>query len=127
MVWIIQFRLTLDCGHRDRAQVLAHVHNAQIEIAKGRGRRRAMDQCNDRDLLRCFTLHPSRGRHHRAEAIECRDTGAAILRAEILSRIQGNVGAIAFSRTGDPKVGKFEDAVVLKRFGDVPNDMTMLF
>jgi hypothetical protein len=27
------------------------------------------------------------------EAIECRNAGAAILRAEILSRIQGNVGA----------------------------------
>jgi hypothetical protein len=61
------------------------------------------------------------------EATECRNTGAAILRAEILSRIQGNVGAIAFSRTGDPDMGKFEDAVVLKRFGDVPSDMTMLF
>jgi hypothetical protein len=54
-------------------------------------------------------------------------TCAAILRAEILSRIQGNVGAIAFSRTGDPDVGKFEDAMVLKRFGDVPSGMTMLF
>jgi hypothetical protein len=61
------------------------------------------------------------------EAIECRDTGAAILRAEILSRIQGNVGVVAFSRTGDPDTGKFEEALVLKRFGDVPNDMTMLF
>jgi hypothetical protein len=61
------------------------------------------------------------------EAIECRNTGAAILRAEILSRIQGNVGAIAFSRSGDPDVSKFEDLVVLRRFGDVPSDMTMLF
>jgi hypothetical protein len=61
------------------------------------------------------------------EATECRNTGAAILRAEILSRIQGNVGAIAFSRTGDPDVGKFEDAVVLKKFGEVPTDLTMLF
>jgi hypothetical protein len=61
------------------------------------------------------------------EAIECRNAGAAILRAEILSRIQGNVGAIAFSRTGDPDGGKFEDAVVLKKFGEVPTDLTMLF
>ena len=61
------------------------------------------------------------------EAIECRHAGAAILGAEILSRIQGNVGAIAFSRTGDPDVGKFEDAVVLKKFGEVPTDLTMLF
>jgi hypothetical protein len=61
------------------------------------------------------------------EAIECRNAAAAILRAEILSRIQGNVGAIAFSRTGDPDAGKFEDAVVLKKFGEVPTDLTMLF
>jgi hypothetical protein len=61
------------------------------------------------------------------EAIECRNAGAAILRAEILSRIQGNVGAIAFSRTGDPDVAKFEDGVLLKKFGEVPTDLTMLF
>jgi hypothetical protein len=60
------------------------------------------------------------------EAIECRNAGAAILRAKILSRVQGNVGAIV-SETGGPDVGKFEDAVALKRFGDVPSDMTMLF
>jgi hypothetical protein len=41
--------------------------------------------------------------------------GTAILRAEVLSRIRGNVGAVAFSRTGDPDVGVFEDAVVLKQ------------
>ena len=60
------------------------------------------------------------------EAVECRNAGAAILRAKILSRVQGNVGAIV-SETGGPDVGKFEDAVALKRFGDVPSDMTMLF
>ena len=59
------------------------------------------------------------------EAIECLNAGAAILRAEILSRIHGNVGAIAFSRTGDPDVGVFDDAVVLKRFGEAPTDLTI--
>jgi hypothetical protein len=49
------------------------------------------------------------------------------LRAEVLSRIPGNVGAVAFSRTGDPDVGKFEDAVGLKTFGELPSDLTMLF
>ena len=29
-------------------------------------------------------------------------------------------GAVAFSRTGDPSTGEFEDAVVLREFGDVP-------
>jgi hypothetical protein len=61
------------------------------------------------------------------EAVECRNAGAAILKAEILARIQGNIGAIAFSRTGDPNVGKFENAVVLKTFGELPSDLTMLF
>jgi hypothetical protein len=61
------------------------------------------------------------------EAVECPSAGTAILRAEALSRIRGNVGAVAFSRTGDPDVGVFEDAVVLKKFGEVPGDLTMLF
>jgi hypothetical protein len=29
-------------------------------------------------------------------------------------------GAVAFKRAGDPNVGEFSDAVVLKKFGDVP-------
>ena len=62
-----------------------------------------------------------------SEAIECLNAAAAILQAEILSQAAGNVGAIAFSRTGDPDVGKFEDAVVLKTFGDLSVDLTMLF
>jgi hypothetical protein len=45
----------------------------------------------------------------------------------VLSRIRGNVGAVAFGRTGDPDVGVFDDAVVLKKFGEVPTDLTMLF
>ena len=31
--------------------------------------------------------------------------------------------AIAFKRAGDPNVGEFSDAVVLKKFGNVPNDL----
>jgi hypothetical protein len=31
-----------------------------------------------------------------------------------------NVGAIAFSRSGDPNLGAFKDAVILKTFGEVP-------
>jgi hypothetical protein len=29
-------------------------------------------------------------------------------------------GVVAFKRAGDPNVGEFSDAVVLKKFGDVP-------
>jgi hypothetical protein len=60
------------------------------------------------------------------EAVECPNAATAI-QAEILSQAAGNVGAIAFSRTGDSDVGMFEDAVVLKTFGDLPVDLTMLF
>jgi hypothetical protein len=31
----------------------------------------------------------------------------------------GHAGAVAFSRTGDPTTGEFEDAVILAQFGDV--------
>jgi hypothetical protein len=30
-----------------------------------------------------------------------------------------HAGAVAFSRTGDPSVGEFQDAIVLAKFGDV--------
>jgi hypothetical protein len=61
------------------------------------------------------------------EASECPNGATAILQPEFLSQAEGNVGAIAFSRTGDPDVGKFEDAVVLKTFGELSVDLTMLF
>jgi hypothetical protein len=52
--------------------------------------------------------------------IECPSAPAAIARAEALSRKDGHVGAVAFSRSGDPASGEFADAVVLKSFGEVP-------
>jgi hypothetical protein len=33
-----------------------------------------------------------------------------------------NAGAVAFWRQGSPDLGEFEDAVILKAFGDVPDD-----
>jgi hypothetical protein len=35
----------------------------------------------------------------------------------------GNVGAVAFSRTGDPAMGDFADAKVIRKFGEVPDDL----
>jgi hypothetical protein len=35
---------------------------------------------------------------------------------------QSNAGAVALSRSGDPSLGEFENAVILKTFGDVPED-----
>jgi len=60
------------------------------------------------------------------EAVECLSARAAILRAEHLSRREGIVGAVAFSRSGDLSSGTFEDAQVLKKFGDAPDDLGAL-
>jgi len=60
------------------------------------------------------------------EATECQSSHAAIRKAEQLSRLAENAGAIAFSRTGDPSLGDFSDAVMLKAFGAVPNDLSEL-
>jgi hypothetical protein len=38
----------------------------------------------------------------------------------------GHTGAVAFSRTGDPATGDFRDATVLRKFGDVPDDLSAL-
>jgi hypothetical protein len=60
------------------------------------------------------------------EPAECLNPSAVVMRAEALSRKEGYVGAIAFSRTGDPATGDFSDAKVLKKFGDVPDDLSTL-
>ena len=60
------------------------------------------------------------------EGMECTSAEAAIMRAAALSRKDGNIGAIAFSRTGDPSLGEFADAVLLRSFGDVPSDLSGL-
>ena len=60
------------------------------------------------------------------EAVECFNSVAVVMRAEALSRKEGHIGAVAFSRTGDPATGDFEDAKVLKKFGGVPDDLSTL-
>jgi hypothetical protein len=60
------------------------------------------------------------------EAVECFSARAAILRAEHLSRREGIVGSVAFSRSGDLSSGTFEDAQVLKKFGEAPDDLSGL-
>jgi hypothetical protein len=50
---------------------------------------------------------------------EARSPEQAIRLANSLAKREGHCGAIAFSRTGDPAVGDFEDAVILKTMGDV--------
>ena len=60
------------------------------------------------------------------EPTECFNPVAAVMRAEALSRKEGHVGAVAFSRTGDPATGDFSDARVIRKFGDVPDDLSTL-
>jgi hypothetical protein len=36
------------------------------------------------------------------------------------------VGAIAFSRSGDPATGDFGDANLIRKFGEVPSDLSAL-
>lgn len=60
------------------------------------------------------------------EAVECLSANAAVMRAEALSRKPGCAGAVAFSRTGDPATGEFGDAELIRKFGDVPEDLSAL-
>jgi hypothetical protein len=50
---------------------------------------------------------------------EARSSDQAIGMARSLAQMEGHCGAIAFSRTGDPALGDFEDAVILKTVGEV--------
>ena len=55
-------------------------------------------------------------------AVECRNAAAAICRAEAMARHERYVGAVAFSRRGNPDAGEYDDAEILRAFGEVPDD-----
>jgi hypothetical protein len=50
---------------------------------------------------------------------EARSSDQAISMAGSMARMEEHCGAIAFSRTGDPALGDFEDAVILDTVGEV--------
>ena len=58
-----------------------------------------------------------------AEAVECSHEAAAIRRAQAMACSEAIAGAVAFSRRGSPDLGEFEDAAILKGFGEVPDDL----
>ena len=60
------------------------------------------------------------------EPTECFNPTGVVMRAEALSRKPGTIGAVAFSRTGDPATGDFGDAKIIKKFGEVPDDLSTL-
>jgi len=60
------------------------------------------------------------------EAQECQSANIAVSRADALSRKEGNVGALAFSRSGDLSEGRFDEAKVIRTFGNVPDNLATL-
>lgn len=56
------------------------------------------------------------------EAADCPSPAAAIERAQALWKIFGHAGAVAYSRTSDFEIGKFNDKRVLRRFGQVTDE-----
>jgi hypothetical protein len=60
------------------------------------------------------------------QPVECLNPNAAVMRAEALSRKLGHVGALAYSRSVDPSTGDLSDAKVIRKFGDVPDDLSEL-
>lgn len=60
------------------------------------------------------------------EAVECFNPNSAVMCAAAFSHKPGYVGALAFSRTGDPATGDFRDAKIIRKFGNVPDDLSAL-
>jgi hypothetical protein len=58
------------------------------------------------------------------EPQECRDGSRAKRIAAALAADPKNCGTVAFSRTGDPALGDFEDAVIITQIGEV--DATLI-
>nr|QIP10927.1 hypothetical protein HAV00_17120 [Bradyrhizobium symbiodeficiens] len=52
------------------------------------------------------------------------NAAAAVTKAEAFSRKPGHVGALAFSRSG--ATGDFEHAKLIRKFGEVPDDLSAL-
>ena len=53
------------------------------------------------------------------EPKEAQSADQAKRMANALAVSEGHCGALAFSRTGDPAIGEFDDAVILKTVGEV--------
>ena len=53
---------------------------------------------------------------------EARQVSDATTAKRVAQAHAGALGAVAFSRTGDPETGDFDDAVILGSFGEVPEE-----
>jgi len=56
------------------------------------------------------------------EAVECPHSSAVLRRADAMYRNEANAGAVALARIDSPGIGDFEEAMILKTFGDVLED-----
>lgn len=57
---------------------------------------------------------------------EMPNEAAAVRRAEAMARNPAHVGALAFKRSGEPALGAFDDATILRTFGKVPENLDEL-
>ena len=60
------------------------------------------------------------------EAVECLHSSAVIRRADAMFRNEANAGAVALAHIDSPGLGDFEQPMILKTFGDVPQDFDCL-
>ena len=67
--------------------------------------------------------HSEGGEIVACEPREARSADQAVRLAGSLAATDGVCGAIAFSRTGDPALGDFEDAVILRTLGEVDSGL----
>jgi len=66
-----------------------------------------------------FEISP-KGRIVAGQAQQAQNGPHALRMAERLAAQKG--GALAFSREGDPEAGDFDEAVILGKFGEVPEE-----
>jgi hypothetical protein len=60
------------------------------------------------------------------EAQECFNPNAAVMKAEALSRKPASSAPSPSAAAGTPATGDFGDAAVIRKFGDVPDDLSAL-
>ena len=56
------------------------------------------------------------------EAIECPHSSAVMRRADAMVRNGTNAGAVALARIDSPGLGDLKQPMILKTFGDVPEE-----
>jgi hypothetical protein len=59
------------------------------------------------------------------EAVECSHSSAVIRRADAMFRDKANAGAVALARIDSPDLDDVKDALILKTFGEVPEDFRL--